>query len=314
MRKLQPIPLIALLLASLCAGCAGMLHPPDCDPLTIDQVARSGGKSGIVIMSTPTDFRGARACYVNPDDVAAANKHYEPVVPAQATAAAEAAARIRALPECPERYLGNAGTSASPDSEGGAVVLTTSPDSEGQTVVLVDPAGNHTSCHANSAHVARAQKYSVPPECPEHYLGTSLDIFPPDSEGQTAVLAKGFCHANPAHLAREQKYIENAIPNSLPKCPQGYHAGFARPLPDEKGEISEASGAIAELPNGKLCYANSAQVANELRLEKAEHAKWLEKCERSEFGRTITSTYNDNRRCWTSIDGCGQTVSETCAD
>lgn len=73
MRKSQPI-LVALLLASLCAGCAGVLRPPDCDPLTIDQVARSGGKSGIVIMSTPTDFGGARACYVNPNDVAAANK------------------------------------------------------------------------------------------------------------------------------------------------------------------------------------------------------------------------------------------------
>jgi hypothetical protein len=178
----------------------------------------------------------------------------------------------------------------------------------------VDPAGNHTSCHANSAHVARAQKYSVPPECPEHYLGKSLDIFPPDSEGETAVLAKGFCHANSAHLAREEKYLKDAVPNRLLKCPQGYHAGYVRPLPDEKGHLSDNSAEIAELPNGKLCYANSRQVAQESRLDKAKHAEWLAKCERSEFGRTITSTYNDNRRCWTSIDGCGQTVSETCAN
>lgn len=160
MGKSQPIPLIALLLTSLCAGCA---------------------------VGTFGDNWAALSRPPSPDDVAAAKKENEPVASTQATATAqeaaattarEDAARIRALPECPEHYLGYAGTSSAPDSEGGAVVLTTSPDSEGETVVLDDPAGNHIICHANSAHVARARKYSIPPECPEHYFGKSQDIFP----------------------------------------------------------------------------------------------------------------------------------------
>lgn len=290
MRQLQPVSLIALLLASLCTGCA---------------------------VGTFGDNWAALSRPPSPDDVAAARKEDEPVALTQATATAQPAAataheeavRIRALPECPEHYLGNAGTSTAPGSEGGAVVLTSSPDSGGETVVLVDPAGNHTSCHANSAHVARAKKYSVPPECPEHYVGKSLDAFP-DSEGETVMVAKGACHVNPAHLAREQKYVEDAIPSRLPKCPEGYHERTfitGRLLPDGKGEI-------AELPNGKLCYANSAQVAHEEGLDAARHAKWVEKCERSEFARRITTTLNPSGRCWTSRDGCGQTVSETCAN